>query len=72
MSLKLLTRKLRAELAKRAASRPHKAECIILYAGEQAPEGTPEIAYVVHTTTPRNKPNTVKVSQDGSGRLGRT
>ncbi len=50
MSLKLLTRKLRAELAKRAANKENKAECIVLYAGEQVPEGTPETAYVVHTS----------------------
>ncbi len=62
MSLKLLARKLRAEIAKRAASTPLKAGFIILYAGEQTPEGTPETTYVVHTTTPR----TVKVAQDGS------
>jgi len=59
MSLKLLARKLRTELAKRAASTPHKAECITLYAGEQAPEDTLDTTLVIYTNAPRNKSNTV-------------
>lgn len=63
MSLKLLSRKLRTELARRAViNKPQIEECIVLYAGEQIPEGTPETTYVVHTTTPRM----IKVAQDGS------
>ncbi len=52
MSLKLLARKLRTELAKRQAqAQAHKPGFIVLYAGEQAPEGTPDTAFIVHTTT---------------------
>ena len=50
MSLKLLARKLRAEIAKQQSqAQSHKRGFIILYAGEQASEDTPETAYVVHT-----------------------
>ncbi len=51
MSLKLLARKLRAELAKRQSqAQSHKAECIVLHIDDPTPEGTPDTTLVIRTT----------------------